>query len=203
MFKVGLTGGIGSGKSTVSDLFKQHNIPVIDADEISHALVTPNSIPLTQIKHCFGHTSITPDGYLNRAQLRKIIFNNPEKKQQLEAIMHPLIFAEINQQLSRLQSAYVIIAVPLLIETQQQSLVDHILVIDCPIENQINRVELRDSLSRTEIIAIINTQVSRKTRLAQANSIIHNTQDIHFLKQQVNQLHKLFLKKSDHRLYQL
>jgi len=195
MFKVGLTGGIGSGKSTVSDLFKQHNIPVIDADEIAHALVTPNSIALAQIEQCFGNTCITSDGQLNRTQIREIIFNNLAKKQQLEAIMHPLIYTEINQQISQLSAAYVIIAIPLLIETHKQAFVDHILVIDCPIENQINRVKLRDHLSTAEITAIINTQVNRNTRLAQANSIISNTQDIDFLKQQVNQLHKLFLNQ--------
>jgi len=196
MFKVGLTGGIGSGKSTVSDLFKQHDILVIDADEIAHALVTPNSIALTQIEQCFGNTCITSDGHLNRTQIREIIFNNLAKKQQLEAIMHPLIYAEINQQISQLSSTYVIIAIPLLIETHKQAFVDHILVIDCPIENQINRVKLRDYLSTAEITAIINTQVSRKIRLAQADSIISNTQDIDFLKQQVNQLHKLFLNQT-------
>lgn len=195
MFKVGLTGGIGSGKSTVSDLFKQHNIPVIDADEIAHALVTPNSIALAQIEQYFGNTCITSDGQLNRTQIREIIFNNLAKKQQLEAIMHPLIYTEINQQISQLSAAYVIIAIPLLIETHKQAFVDHILVIDCPIENQINRVKLRDHLSTAEITAIINTQVNRNTRLAQANSIISNTQDIDFLKQQVNQLHKLFLNQ--------
>ncbi len=195
MFKVGLTGGIGSGKSTVSDLFKQHNIPVIDADEISRALVTPNSTALTQIKQCFGNICITPDGHLNRTQLRNIVFNHLDKKKQLENIIHPLIYAEMTRQLSQLNAAYVIIAIPLLIETHKQAFVDHILVIDCPIENQINRVKSRDFLSTTEITAIINTQVSRKIRLAQADSIISNTQDIDFLKQQVNQLHKLFLNQ--------
>jgi len=166
-----------------------------DADEIAHALVTPNSIALAQIEQYFGNTCITSDGQLNRTQIREIIFNNLAKKQQLEAIMHPLIYTEINQQISQLSAAYVIIAIPLLIETHKQAFVDHILVIDCPIENQINRVKLRDHLSTAEITAIINTQVNRNTRLAQANSIISNTQDIDFLKQQVNQLHKLFLNQ--------
>jgi len=196
MYKVGLTGGIGCGKSTVSDLFKQHDTPIIDADEIAYALVMPGQKALKQISLCFGQSCINADGTLNRASLREIIFNDAEKKLQLESIMHPLVYAEINHQLKRLTYPYCIISIPLLIETKMQSLVDHILVIDCPIEIQINRVKLRNGLNDTQIMAIINSQVSRTERLTYADSIIDNTRDIIYLSQQVNNLHYQFLKQT-------
>ena len=196
MYKVGLTGGIGSGKSTVCDLFKHHATPIIDADEIAHALVMPGKKALIQISKCFGQDSMTDTGTLNRPRIRKIIFNDAEKKRQLESIMHPLIYAEIEHQLSRLTDPYCIIAIPLLIETKMQALVDHILVIDCPMEMQINRVKLRDGLNDSQITAMINTQVSRAERLTHADSIIDNTQDIIFLGKQVNNLHEQFLKQT-------
>ena len=196
MYKVGLTGGIGCGKSTVSDLFKQYATPIIDADIIAHELVLPGQKALSQISHCFGQGCINADGSLDRSRIREIIFNDAKKKHQLEGIMHPLIYAEIKHQFSQLIEPYCIIAIPLLIETKMQSLVDHILVIDCPLEMQINRVKLRDKLSDTQITAMIKSQVSRTERLAQADSIIDNTRDIIFLSQQVNHLHDQFLKQA-------
>ncbi|MCK5666469.1 MAG: dephospho-CoA kinase [Thiotrichaceae bacterium] len=196
MYKIGLTGGIGCGKSTVSDLFKKHSTPIIDADEIAHALVMPGQKALSQISHCFGPNCITTDGHLNRAGLREIIFNDADKKLQLEGIMHPLVYAEIDRQLNRLTSPYCIISIPLLIETKMQSLVDHILVIDCPMEIQINRVKLRNGLNDTQVMAMINSQVSRTERLAHADSIIDNTRDIIFLSQQVSNLHDQFINQT-------
>ena len=196
MYKIGLTGGIGCGKSTVSDLFKQHNIPVVDADIIAHALVMPGQKALSQISADFGPGMINPDGSLNRSLLRDCVFQNPDKKRQLESILHPLVYSEIDLQLSQLTSSYVIISIPLLIEARMQSLVDHILVIDCPMEMQINRVKLRDKLSDSQITAIINSQVSRTERLAHADSIIENTQDMTYLSQQVSSLHDQYLKQA-------
>lgn len=194
MYKIGLTGGIGCGKSTVSQLFKQHAIPIIDADEIAHTLVAPGQMALSQISLCFGDVCINTDGSLNRNYLREIIFNDAERKHQLEHIMHPLIYAKIKHQIGLQTGPYCIISIPLLIETKMQSLVDHILVIDCPMEIQLNRVKLRDKLSDAQVMAIINSQVSRKERLAQADSIIENTQDSACLGQQVDILHQKFLK---------
>jgi len=196
MYKVGLTGWIGCGKTTVSNLFKQLSVPVIDADEIAHALVSPAGIALTQISQQFGQTYILPDGNLDRSKLRETIFNDVEKKSQLENIMHPLIYEEIEQKLSELSAPYAILAIPLLLETKMQSFVDHILVIDCPMEVQINRVKLRDKLNAAQITAIIHSQVSRSERLAQADSIIDNTQDLLKLSQQVKHLHEQFLKQA-------
>ena len=139
---------------------------------------------------------MTDTGTLNRSRIRKIIFNDAEKKQQLESIMHPLIYAEIEHQLSLLTDAYCIIAIPLLIETKMQALVDHILVIDCPMEMQINRVELRDQLNNTQVMNIINSQVPRAERLTHADSILYNTQDIAYLNHQVDKLHRKFLKQT-------
>ena len=196
MYKVGLTGGIGSGKSTVSDLFKQLAIPIIDADVIARMLVMPGQKALSQISHHFGKSYINSDGTLNRAKLRNIIFSDADKKHQLETIMHPLIYAEIEHQLSLITAPYSIIAIPLLIETKMQSLVDHILVIDCPMEIQINRVKLRDKLNDSQITAMVNSQVNRADRLVHADSIINNTKGITYLSQQVNQLHQQFIKQS-------
>ncbi|MCF7971762.1 MAG: dephospho-CoA kinase [Methylococcaceae bacterium] len=196
MYKVGLTGGIGCGKTTVSNLFKQLSVPVIDADDIAHALVSTAGIALAQISQQFGKSFILADGHLNRGKLRETIFNDAEKKAQLENIMHPLIYAEIKRQLSELSSPYAILAIPLLLETKMQALVDHILVIDCPMEVQINRVKSRDKLSAVQITAIINSQVSRAERLAQADSVIDNTQDLQKLSRQVHLLHKQFLRQA-------
>ena len=196
MYKIGLTGGIGCGKSTVSDLFKQHSIAVIDADEIAHQLVAPRQKALQQIRVHFGSRFINADGSLQRSLLRDWVFQDAEKKRHLENILHPLVHAEIDQQLRRLSSPYALISIPLLIETDMQSLVDHILVIDCPREMQINRVKLRDKLTDSQISAIINNQVSRTKRLVHADSIIDNTQGLRDLSQQVNTLHQQFLKQA-------
>ncbi len=195
MYKVGLTGGIGSGKSVVADLFKQLSVPVIDADVIAHALVAPKQIALQRIIDVFGVEVLTATGELNRAILREIIFNDPVKKTLLEQIMHPLIYAEIDAQVSTLQAPYVMIAIPLLIETKMQSFVQHILVVDCPVALQIQRVKSRDKLNDSQIMAIINSQVSRAERLSQADSIIDNTQSLAGLEQQVHRLHAKFLKQ--------
>lgn len=196
MYKIGLTGGIGSGKSTVSDLFKQHDITVIDADKIAHQLVAPDQKALQQIKRAFGEDYITSDGSLNRNLLRDYIFREPDKKRLLESIMHPLVYAQINQQLSQMTSPYAIVSIPLLIETGMQALVDYILVIDCPMEMQINRVKLRNQLSNAQITAIISSQVDRSERLAQADSVINNNQGLSYLRRQVNLLHKQFLTQT-------
>lgn len=196
MYKVGLTGGIGCGKSTVSNLFKQYTIPVIDADAIAHALVAPGQQALQQIQSVFGATYINTNGRLNRSRLRDCIFHDAKKKQQLENIMHPLVYAEIDLQLNQLTAAYVIISVALLLETRMQALVDHILVIDCPMQMQVNRVKLRDNFSDAQITAIINNQMSLGERLIYADSVIDNTDDINYLKTQVATLHNQFIKQT-------
>jgi dephospho-CoA kinase len=192
MIKIGLTGGIGSGKSTVSELFSALGITVIDSDIISHQLTEPGS-PLTQeiVAH-FGE-GVIQDGKLNRAALRRIIFENPEEKKWLETLLHPAIIHHMIEAAQKSKSPYCIFAIPLLIEGDFQHLVDRIVVVDAPVELQIARTEARDKKSEAEIRAIINAQSSRAEKLAAADDIIINEGSFDKLKQAVLQLHAKYL----------
>jgi dephospho-CoA kinase len=193
MLKVGLTGGIGSGKSTVAQLFKAEGMPIIDADLIARQLVAIGQPALEEIIQTFGTAILHQDGSLNRNQLKNIIFSDPEKKQQLEAILHPRIYAQIEQQLVVLNAPYCIICIPLLTETKKQALVDRVLLIDCPLEQQIKRVGNRDQLTESQIHAIINTQASKTQQLAIANDVIDNSKTLAQLAEQVKNLHNSYL----------
>jgi dephospho-CoA kinase len=193
MLRVGLTGGIGCGKSTVSALFETLNVPVIDADRFSHDLVKPGQPALVQIADEFGNAYLTADGTLDRAKLRSLVFNNQHQKQKLEAIIHPHIFKAIDEALTQLTSAYCILSIPLLFETGMKKLVDRVLVVDCTEEEQISRVKLRDHLPEETIRAIMRSQISRAERLSQADDIIENTgKDIVSLREQVERLHNFY-----------
>ncbi len=194
MLKIGLTGGIGCGKSTVSTLFEELGIPVIDADIIARDLVTPGTPALTQLEQVFGKQIILQDGTLNRPKLRDVVFSDPQQKKQLESILHPLIYARIKQELKLLNCAYCILSIPLLLETKMTDLVDRILVVDCPVETQIERVNQRDGLSRERVISIIASQISREQRLTSADDIIDNSKSPSQLAEQVKKLHNLYLK---------
>jgi len=196
MLKVALTGGIGCGKSTVCDLFSQLNIPIIDTDIIAHNLVKPDSTALQEIIDVFGEGILLDNHSLNRQALSHIIFNHPEKKQSLESILHPKIKQETQRQLKSLTAPYVIIAIPLLIETDQQKEYDHVLVIDCDEQQQIERTLARDKRDLSEIQSIIKSQVSRTKRLSIANDIIDNSHGIDSLPAQVEQLHKKLIRQS-------
>ena len=148
MLKIGLTGGIGSGKSTVARFFAGFGIPVIDADDIAHKLVEPGQPALERIRLAFGDDIIKSDGCLNRAKLRDIVFADGRQKQKLEALLHPRIFLRIQRDIDVLDASYCIISIPLLFETGMTEIVDRILVIDCPVETQIERVQKRDPGSR-------------------------------------------------------
>lgn len=193
MLKIGLTGGIGSGKTTVAQLFRSFDIPVIDADVIAHQLSQPGQAGLESIAQCFGSEIINADGSLNRDKLRALVFSEADKKQRLEAILHPLIYTEIDAQIAQLKTKYCIICIPLLIETQKTALVDRILVIDCSEQQQIERVKNRSQLSEAQIHAIIATQASRSQRLASADDIIDNTKSSTHLAEQVKKLHNSYL----------
>ncbi len=193
MLKIGLTGGIGCGKSTVSDLFSRLNIPVIDADLIAHQIVEPGEAALQLLVQHFGDKILAPDGHLNRTQLREIVFTDSSKRKQLEAILHPLIYQKMQNEYEQQHSPYCIFSIPLLIETKMTEFVDRILVIDCPLETQITRVKQRDNLSRERILTIINSQVSRQTRLDYANDIIDNSKSAKQLAEQVKKLHNQYL----------
>jgi len=199
MLKIGLTGGIGCGKTTVARIFEQLKIPVIDADEIAHRLVAIGQPALVRIQQEFGSDVFNPDGSLNRKELGELIFSDPKLKQRLESILHPLVYqsiqAELNQ-LNQLNRPYCIICIPLLFETNMAHFVDRILVIDCPVETQIERVRKRDNMSMERIQSIIDSQISRDFRKAQANDLIDNSETDDRLAEDVKKLHNLYLSLS-------
>lgn len=198
MLKVGLTGGIGCGKSTVTALFKQLNVPVIDADEIAHQVVAVGQPALLLIQQAFGSDSLNADGSLNRDFIRELVFTDPEQKKKLEAIIHPLVYQSIQADMAMLTAPYCILSIPLLFEVNRTDFVDRVLVIDCPIATQIERVQKRDNLSPERVQSIIDSQVSRAFRLAHAEDIIDNTQSNAELAQQVEKLHNLYLSLSSY-----
>lgn len=199
MLKVGLTGGIGCGKSTVAKIFTKLSIPVLDADEIAHRLVEPGQPALVQIRREFGADILNPDGSLNRKNLRERVFSDLGQKQKLESILHPLIFKTLQTELEQLSAPYCIVSIPLLFETGMAHLVDRILVIDCPVEMQIERVKARDKMTVERIQSIIDSQVPRATRKAKANDLIDNSGADYRLAEQVKKLHNLYLSLSDFR----
>ncbi len=200
MLKVGLTGGIGCGKSTVAKIFADLHVPVLDADEIAHRLVEKGQPALAQIQQEFGTAILNPDGSLNRKNLRERVFSSPKQKQKLESILHPLIYKTLQAELEPLIAVpYCIISIPLLFETDMTHLVDRILVIDCPVETQIERVKVRDNLTSERIQSIIDSQVSRAFRKAKADDLIDNSVADSGLAEQVKKLHNLYLSISTSR----
>jgi dephospho-CoA kinase len=203
MLSIALTGGIGSGKTTVTELFSQLGIPVIDADTISRELLSgsihyrPNQA-LLQVKDLFGTHFFNSDGRLKRAELRQAVFSSINNKQQLEAILHPLVYQEIYHLIDKIKiqsPPYIIISIPLLLETKQQHRFDKVLVIDSNAEQQLARALRRDN-SKVEVIqAIIDSQVNRETRLKAADYILNNSGSIDGLQNQVAHIHQLLLKE--------
>lgn len=193
MLKIGLTGGIGSGKSTVAKYFAELGVAIIDADKIARELVATGTPALTKIVKHFGNKILTSRGELDRKCLRKLIFSNPKQKQWLEKLLHPLIYHEMENQLQQVKSPYCILVIPLLVETQQEKLVDRILVVDASQEQQINRTMKKNKISEKEVKTIIATQANREQRLASADDIIYNDNSLTKLKQQVQQLHQKYL----------
>lgn len=193
MFKVGLTGGIGSGKTTVAKLFAELGVPILDADLVAHALVAKGEPALKEIEVAFGSDVLTSEGELNRTRLRDIVFTNRSQKKKLEAILHPLVYQRLQQQAEGLKAPYCLIAVPLLFETQMTHFVDRILVIDCPLECQVQRVVNRDQQSPEKILKIIDSQISRTERCEKADDLIDNSFIPHQpLAEQVKTLHNLY-----------
>jgi dephospho-CoA kinase len=190
---VGLTGGIGSGKSEVSRRFQALGITVVDADEVARQVVAPGQPALADIAKHFGSNILLPDGELDRAQLRKIIFSQPEQKRWLESLLHPLINTQIRQQLVAAQSPYVMLSSPLLLETRQHELVDRILVIDASEALQIARASNRDANNEDQIKAIMGTQLDRNERISRSDDIIHNHGILLELDDQISKLHQQYL----------
>ncbi len=196
MLVVGLTGGIGCGKSTVTRFFQEWSVPVIDADDIAHAIVQPGQPTLVVIVDTFGPAVLTADGSLDRAYLRQLIFHDPTAKTTLEKIMHPPIFNAMHTALALESSPYGILSIPLLLETGHQVNVERILVIDCPEALQVERVKRRDNLSASTIDAIMETQCSRDFRLHYADDIIRNDRSLDCLKHSVEKLHQNYTRMS-------
>ena len=198
MLKIGLTGGIGSGKSTVANYFNQlYTVPIIDADIIARQLVAPQQPALLQLVQLFGSQILTAKGELNRHQLRTLIFTDKQKKKQLEMLLHPLIYQEMQQQFEQQTAPYSLLCIPLLIETQMLTFVDHTLVIDCTIATQIQRVKQRDNLSESQILMMIQSQVSREIRLSYADTIIDNSNSNISLAEPIEKLHNYYLSLSN------
>lgn len=196
-YKVGLTGGIGSGKTLVSEIFADLGVPVIDADKIVHELISPGSPLLDEIIHLFGNDIADSSGNILRDKIRKRIFSDSQSRKRLEAILHPHVFDIINKKISGISAPYCIISIPLLIETRAQNMVDTVLVVDCPVSLQIERVTSRDGVSREHVQKIINTQASRDSRIAAADDVITNDGTISELREAVSELHKKYSRNSE------
>jgi dephospho-CoA kinase len=196
MLTIGLTGGVGCGKSTIADLFQRQNVPVIDADIIARDLVAPDSRILRDIVAAFGEGILLPDGQLNRRKLRRIAFEQPENRRRLENILHPAMRSEILARKDMPSTPYCLVVIPLLVESGMIDLVDRVLVVDCDEAQQIARVTARDSCTADEVRAIIASQASRDTRLAAADDVILNTGDIGHVTLEVARLHQQYLVRA-------
>lgn len=192
-FKVGLTGGIASGKSTIAELFAQHDVPVIDADIIARELVEPGTACLGQIVRQFGGTLLNSDGTLNRRQLRQRIFNDDQARTQLNQIMHPAIRKAMLKQVEECTAPYCLLVIPLLLESEMQDLVDRILVVDCPRQQQLSRLMHRDKIDRDLAESMLASQLDAEFRLQAADDIIDNSAMADKLTQQVADLHQRYL----------
>lgn len=196
MFVVGLTGGIGSGKTAVSDRFATLGITVVDADVVSREVVEPGTEALQQIQSHFGDSVLLADGHLDRAQLRSLIFSQPEQKAWLESLLHPLIGTEVHRQLEAAQSPYVIFVSPLLVESGQRAICNRLIVVDVPEAVQLARTVERDGNSEEQVQSIISSQASRQQRLEAATDVLENSGSLEQLYAAVDALHQVFLQNA-------
>jgi len=196
VFVVGLTGGIGSGKSTVGKLFRELGITVVDSDQVAREVVKPGSAALRKIARHFGEGILLDDDTLNRAKLRQLIFQSEKEKTWLESLLHPIIRRETQLQLERSESPYAVLESPLLLEMGQDRIVDRVLVVDVPEDIQIARAMARDNNTEKQIKSIIKAQISRPDRLKRADDRIDNSSDIDSMEKQVTHLHSLYLELS-------
>jgi dephospho-CoA kinase len=194
---VGLTGGIGSGKSTVARAFGSLGIGWVDADDVAREVVMPGEPALAAISEHFGNDVLHADGTLNRSALRSIVFDNPTERKWLESVTHPRVRERILVHLERLQrqSPYVLLVSPLLFESGQDKLVDRTVVVDVPVELQLSRTRARDDVSEAQVHAILAAQLLREERLTKANDVIDNSGDHASMMQQVTQLDQHYRNK--------
>lgn len=196
-FVVGLTGGIGSGKSAAADAFAALGVSVVDTDAIAHELTAPGGAAMPGLVAAFGAEVAAVDGALDRARMRRLVFADPAARERLEAILHPLIRTLSAERCRLALSPYVILAVPLLVESgTYRERCDRIVAVDCPEGLQISRVMARNGLAEAEVRAIMATQASRAERLAVADDVIANDHDLANLEKQVGELHRKYLQLS-------
>ena len=196
MFVVGITGGIGSGKSAVTDHLEVLGITVVDADKVARVVVEPGTNGLTAIAEHFGKDILLADGDLDRAALRKIVFDNPDERKVLEGITHPRIRDEIARQLGQATSPYVVLSSPLLLESGQNTFADYVVVVDVPEEVQLRRTMARDDNSEALVKQIMVAQLDRQTRLSRADTSITNDATLEVLYQRVDVLHEELLARA-------
>ena len=193
-FVVGLTGGIGSGKSAAADEFARLGATVVDTDQIAHQLTSPRGAAMPRIRRRFGKEFVEQSGALDRRRMRELVFARPSARRQLEAILHPMIRAESRRRIRAAKGPYVVHVVPLLVESKRANRVDRVLVVDCPIRLQIARVARR-GLDKNQIRKIMRSQASRAERLSAADDVIDNSGSIARLRQQVRALHRRYLER--------
>ncbi|MDA8961910.1 dephospho-CoA kinase [Congregibacter sp.] len=194
--RVGITGGIGSGKSAVTERLQSLGIEVVDADIVAREVVEPGSPALDKIAQHYGDDILAEDGSLNRAALRRIVFADPDERLWLEKLTHPLIGESIARQLATATSPYVVLSSPLLLEGSQRDFVEHIVVVDVPESVQISRTKARDNNSEELVRAIMAAQMSRDSRLAAADTVLDNSGALDALDEQVVSLHKKLLSQA-------
>ena len=197
MFLIGLTGGIGSGKSTVAELFAERGIEIVDADLIAREVVLPGTAALGQIASHFGSSILAASGELDRAALRKRVFADTSARLWLEGLLHPLIHDRIVQRIDACQSPYCILASPLLLETSQHQLVNRVLVVDVDETSQLQRTLQRDGSDEATIRGIIAAQMARQDRLRQADDVLDNSGDRSKLDTNVDKLHTRYLELAE------
>jgi dephospho-CoA kinase len=192
-FRVGLTGGIACGKTTVANLFVALGVPLVDTDVLAREVVAPGSALLPKISEHFGAGVIAADGSLDRRALRERVFADPAERRWLEALTHPAIRALTDERSATARGPYVIVAIPLLVETDGAARFSRVLVVDCDPERQIARVQARDGITRDAAKAMLAAQAPREARLAVADDVIRNDGDIAALREQVEKLHRGYL----------
>jgi len=194
VYRVGLTGGIASGKSTAAKFFGALGIPILDSDQIAREVVEPGQPPLERLVERFGTSILTPDGHLDRPALRNLVFSDPKARADLEALTHPAIGAAMEERSAAAGGPYQILVIPLLVEKNLRAHVDRVLVVDSDEELQIARLRARDGSTPEEARAILNAQASRAARLKAADDVITNDSGMNAVQEQVNALHARYLE---------
>jgi len=194
-FVVGLTGGIGSGKSAAAEEFARLGATLVDTDAIAHELTSAGGAAIPEVTRLFGSAFVDPSGAMDRGRMRNLVFSDPAQKQRLEALLHPMIRSESARRIASAEGPYVLLVVPLLVESAgYRERVGRVLVVDCPEELQVARVRQRSGLPEAEVRRIMESQVQREKRLAAADDVIDNSGSFFALQQQVRKLHETYLR---------